>query len=46
MKLFEIRKKSNGKIWKMIGGAALAMVAAGVVANFRDIARYIRITTM
>jgi len=44
MSLFR-RKKSN-KVWKIVGGAALAVVAAGVIANISDIARYIRISTM
>lgn len=45
MKLFN-HKKSNGLVWKLIGGVALAAVAAGVVANLPDIKRYIKITTM
>lgn len=43
---FVRRKKSNHILWKIVGGAALAAVAAGVVANLPDIKRYIRISTM
>jgi hypothetical protein len=32
--------------WKVISGAVLAVLAAGVVANFKDIRRYIRLSTM
>ncbi len=40
------RRKSNHKVWKIIGGAVMAAVAAGVIANFSDIKRYIRISSM
>jgi hypothetical protein len=30
----------------MLGGAALAAVTAGLIANLADIKRYIRISTM
>jgi hypothetical protein len=40
------RKKSNRTIWKIIGGAAVAAVAAGVIANISGIKRYIRTGTM
>jgi hypothetical protein len=40
------RKKSNHLMWKIIGGAALAVVGAGVVRMIPDIKRYIRISTM
>ena len=33
-------------VWKIVGGLALAVVAAGVVASLPDIKRYIRITRM
>ncbi|HKC89141.1 MAG TPA: hypothetical protein VKG02_24365 [Blastocatellia bacterium] len=40
------RKKSNHLLWKIIGGAALAVVGAGVIRMLPDIKRYIRISTM
>lgn len=40
------RKKSNHLLWKIVGGAALAAVAAGVITNLSDIRRYIKISTM
>ena len=40
------RKKSNHLLWKVIGGAALAVVGAGVIRMIPDIKRYIRISTM
>lgn len=46
MKLFERKKKSNGLIWKLVGGVGLAALAAGLVVNLHDIRRYIKITTM
>ncbi len=33
-------------VWKIVGGMALAVVAAGVIASLQDIRRYIRISTM
>ena len=44
--LFNRNKSSNHTAWKIAGGAALALVAAGLIANFSDLKRYIRITTM
>jgi hypothetical protein len=32
--------------WKVIGGALLAVMAAGVAMNLKAIRRYIRISTM
>ena len=32
--------------WKVISGAVLAALAVGVVANFKDIHRYISLSTM
>jgi hypothetical protein len=46
MSFFDQKKSSNGTAWKIAGGAALALVAAGVIVNFQDIKRYIRIVTM
>ena len=39
--------QANGQlVWKIIGGAAIALVAAGVISNLNDIKRYIKISTM
>ena len=46
MGIFNQKKSSNHLTWKLIGGAALLAVAAGVVVNFPDIKRYIKISTM
>ncbi|CAN5422310.1 hypothetical protein BH20ACI1_BH20ACI1_04710 [soil metagenome] len=35
-----------GTAWKLVGGAALALVAAAVIVSLPDIKRYIRISTM
>jgi Family of unknown function (DUF6893) len=40
------RKKSDRLLWKIIGGAALAVAGAGVIKMLPDIKRYIRISTM
>jgi len=41
------RRKSSGfSIWYLIGGAALALVAVGVITQLPDIKRYVRISTM
>ncbi len=32
--------------WKWIGGLAMATVVAGVLLNIKDIARYVRISSM
>ncbi len=45
MNLFWRKKKSN-RMWKVVGGAALAALAAGVIANLSDLRRYIKISTM
>jgi hypothetical protein len=37
---------SGHLVWKIVGGMALAVVAAGVIASLNDIKRYIRISTM
>ncbi|HEV7475720.1 MAG TPA: hypothetical protein VGN90_16820 [Pyrinomonadaceae bacterium] len=43
----EARCQPSGHlVWKIIGGAVLALVAAGVITNLHDIKRYIRISTM
>ena len=46
MKLFEEKKSGNHLVWKVVGGAALAVVATTVVMNFKDIVKYIKISTM
>ena len=40
------QKNSNHLFWKIAGGAALALVGAGVIRSLPDIKRYIRISTM
>jgi hypothetical protein len=40
------KKSSDNHVWKIVGGAALALVAAGLIANYSDIRRYIKIVTM
>ncbi|MGE0127791.1 MAG: hypothetical protein AB7U82_06915 [Blastocatellales bacterium] len=40
------KKKSNHMLWKIAGGAALAVVGAGLIRMFPDIKRYIRMSTM
>ena len=37
---------SGHLVWKIVGGMALAVVAAGVIASLDDIKRYIKISTM
>ena len=32
--------------WKFLGGLAMATVIAGLLFNMKDIARYIKISTM
>jgi len=39
-------KHSGHRVWKIVGGLALAAIAAGVLANLQDIKRYIRISMM
>lgn len=43
---FGRRKRSNHLLLKVIGGAALAVVGAGVIRMMPDIKRYIRISSM
>lgn len=41
------KERSSGmSIWYLIGGAAVALVAIGVITQLPDIKRYIRISTM
>ena len=37
---------SGGRIWKIVGSAALVLVATGVIASLRDIKRYIKMVRM
>ncbi len=46
MKLLEDKKKSNHLVWKVVGGATLAVVVTAVAVSFKDIVRYIKISTM
>ncbi len=40
------RWPSRLSAWHIVGGAALALVAYGVIANLHDIRRYLRMTRM
>ncbi|MBS1791391.1 MAG: hypothetical protein JST85_27010 [Acidobacteria bacterium] len=40
------RKQNNHTLLKVLGGSALALVGAGLLANLADLKRYIRISTM
>jgi hypothetical protein len=42
----ECKSSSGRRIWKIVGGAALVLVAATVIASLDDIRRYIRIMRM
>jgi len=46
MNLLTRKKQSNNMTLKIIGGAALALVATGLIMGFSDIKRYIKISTM
>jgi len=46
MNLFKRKETSNHIVLKVIGGAALGLLAAGLIFNFTDIKRYIKITNM
>jgi hypothetical protein len=43
---FARRKKNKHLGWKIVGGVALAAVAAGLIINFPDLRRYIKIEMM
>ena len=47
-KLFNWKKKKESHVmkWSIIGGASLALVTAAAIAQFLDLKRYIRISTM
>lgn len=40
------RWSSRMSVWRIVGGAALALVAYGVITNMHDIRRYLRIRRM
>jgi hypothetical protein len=40
------RCEHSGRLLKIIGGIAIAMVAVGVLTQLNDIRRYIKISTM
>jgi hypothetical protein len=46
MNLLKRKETSNHIVLKVIGGAALGLLAAGLIFNFTDIKRIIRISTM
>ncbi len=46
MNLLKRKQTSNNIVLKVIGGAALGLIAAGLLYNFTDIKRYIKISTM
>jgi hypothetical protein len=46
MKWLEHKRKSNGRVWKVIGGVALVVIAAELITNLRDIKRLVHIHTM
>ncbi|MGH7823597.1 MAG: DUF6893 family small protein [Candidatus Binatia bacterium] len=37
---------NSNNMLKLIGGAFVALFALGIIANFKDIKRYIRMSTM
>jgi len=46
MYLFNQKKNANHIVWKIFGGAAAGLVIYGLISNFADIKRYIKISTM
>ena len=46
LELFMPRRKSNNVALKIVVGATLALIVAGVVVSLPDIKRYIKISTM
>lgn len=40
------QKSSDMSIWKVVGGAALLVVAYGVISSIPDIQRYMKIRSM
>lgn len=43
--MFKRKKKQQSK-WKIVGGVALVALATGLIANAKDIYRYLKISTM
>jgi uncharacterized protein DUF6893 len=39
-------QSSGHLVWKIVGGAALALVTTGIIASLHDIRRYIKIMRM
>jgi len=42
----QIKQSSSHLVLKIVGGAAVALVAAGIINSLHDIRRYIRISRM
>jgi hypothetical protein len=40
------RKSSHVNVWYIVGGAVLALAAAGLITSLHDIRRYLRIRSM
>ena len=40
------RRSGGMGLWSIIGGAALVIIAAGVIVSLPDIKRYIKISSM
>jgi hypothetical protein len=40
------KKSSDHIVLKIIGGTALALIAAGLIVSYSDIKRYVKISTM
>lgn len=40
------RRSSGMSFWSILGGAALVVIAAGVIVSIPDIKRYIKISNM
>jgi hypothetical protein len=42
----ECATSTGHRVWKIIGGVALVLVATGIITQFRDIRRYINMMRM
>jgi hypothetical protein len=42
----QVRRSSGRSIWPFIGGAALVLIAVGVITQFHDIKRYVKMSMM
>jgi hypothetical protein len=40
------RSHTHWGLWKILGGTALVLIVAGLVVNFPDVKRYIKISSM